>query len=64
MNQISKDALKFLEEARQAFQENENWATYRDDNEEFIALRTGLFEDCITIYELGSPVGELYSAIK
>lgn len=57
MNQITKEVLIFLEEAREAFQDNTKLTTYRDVNEEFIALRTGMFDDCIKIFELGDPVG-------
>ncbi|AZV43606.1 hypothetical protein BAOM_2997 [Peribacillus asahii] len=57
MNQITKEALLFLEKAKKGFEENKEWTTYRDEEENFIALRTGMFEDCITVYELSNPVG-------
>jgi hypothetical protein len=57
MNQITKEALEFLNEAKKQLSENSEWTTYRDENENFIALRTGLFEDSIFVYELGNPVG-------
>lgn len=57
MNQISKEALQFLDEAKEAFEKNEDLTTYRNEVENFIALRSGMFDDCIMIYELGSAVG-------
>jgi tetratricopeptide (TPR) repeat protein len=57
MNQISKEALDFLNEAREQFKQNTDYTTYRNREDGFIALRTGMFDDCIEIYELGSPIG-------
>jgi hypothetical protein len=57
MNQISKEALDFVSEAKEQFSSNENLATYRNQESEFIALRGGTFEDCIMVYELGSSIG-------
>jgi hypothetical protein len=57
MNQITKESLEFMQEAKEAFENNTDLTTYRDDKEEFIALRSGMFDDCIMIYELGSQVG-------
>jgi hypothetical protein len=57
MNQISKEALEFLNEAKEQFTQNTDYSTYRNQENEFIALRTGMFDDCIMVYELGSPVG-------
>ncbi|MEW5569701.1 hypothetical protein [Rossellomorea marisflavi] len=57
MNQISKEALDFLEEAKEEFSKNSNLTTYRSKEESFIALRVGFRDDCIKIYELGSPIG-------
>lgn len=55
MNQISKEALDFVDAARKSFEENEDYVTYLSGD--FIALRSGMFENCITVYELGSSVG-------
>lgn len=57
MNMITKEALEFLNEAREQLKKNPDYTTYRSEKENFIALRTGFREDCITVYELGSPVG-------
>lgn len=57
MNQISKEALEFLNQAREEFSKNTDYTTYRNQEDGFIALRTGFGEDCIMVYELGSPVG-------
>lgn len=52
---MRKDVLEFLNKAAEAFNSNDLFATYKDD--QYIALRTGLFEDCITVYEIGGKVG-------
>lgn len=57
MNQITKEALEFVEEAKKAFTENDDFTTYRNKEENFIALRGGMRDDCMTVYELGDPVG-------
>lgn len=58
MNQISNEALLFLEEAKQSFIDNPKWSTYRSKVYPFIGLRGGFREDCISVYELGSEVGQ------
>lgn len=63
MNQITKESLDFMNEAREVFEKNLDLTTYRDDNEEFIALRSGLFDDCMMIYELGSQVGNFVNQL-
>lgn len=57
MNMITKEALDFLNEAKEQLSKNPDFTTYRDEKENFIALRTGFREDCIAVYELGNPVG-------
>ena len=57
MNQITRQHLNFLQEAGLAFEENQRLETYRDKENQFIALRYGLDRDCIWIYELGDDVG-------
>ena len=56
MNQISNEALLFLEEAKQSFIDNPKWSTVKDNG--FIGLRGGFREDCISVYELGNEVGQ------
>jgi len=56
MNQISNEALEFLEYAKKEFTDNPKWSTTRDG--QFIGLRGGFREDCITVYELGNEVGQ------
>lgn len=56
MNQIPPEALNFLEEAKRGFNNIET-VTYIDKNKEFIALRTGFREDCLSVYELGNEIG-------
>lgn len=57
MNQISKEALEFVNEAKESFISNEKMVTYTDKEKGYIALRTGFREDCIMVYELGNEVG-------
>lgn len=57
MNIITKEALEFVDEAKEAFRNNDDLTTYRNDKETFIALRTGFREDGLMVYELGNPVG-------
>lgn len=57
MNQISNEALEFLNEAKESFIKNDMMVTYTDKKKGFIALRTGFRDDCIMIYELGNEVG-------
>lgn len=48
---ITRGDLEFMEEARKAFMENEELSTYRDENGEYIALRTSstVCRDSITV---------------
>lgn len=55
MNAITKESLEFLEDAKQSFLKEDQQTTY--SNDEFIALRTGFREDCISIYKLDGEVG-------
>jgi hypothetical protein len=50
---ITKSDLEFMEEAKKAFLEDEELATYRDENGTYIALRTSSNKcrDSITILE-------------
>jgi len=57
MNLISREALDFLEEAKNSFNNNGELITYTDSENEFIALRGGFRENCILIYELNCEVG-------
>ena len=54
--QITKEHLVFLEEVKRMFESNPNYKTYRNGEETLIALRRGVDEDCIQIYELGQEV--------
>lgn len=57
MTQIYREHIDFMEEAKQAFENNERLETYRNDNDTLIALRHGMDRDCIQIYKLGEEVG-------
>jgi NTP pyrophosphatase (non-canonical NTP hydrolase) len=54
--QITKKHLAFLEEAKEAFENDIKLHTYRNEEETFIALRRGMDRDCIDVYELGENV--------
>ncbi|CAM3364969.1 hypothetical protein PALU110988_18765 [Paenibacillus lupini] len=55
--QITKRHLIFLEEAKRAFIENPHYETYRNEENNLIALRRGEDRDCIEIYKLSGRVG-------
>ena len=57
MNQITKEALDFVMEAKERFTQDEELTTYRNEEASYIALRGGFREDCMMIYELGNVVG-------
>ena len=52
-----KRHLEFVEEASKKFEENYKLQTYRNNDEDLIALRWGWGEDCIRVYELGDYIG-------
>lgn len=56
MTVITNYHLNFLEEAKQAFIDNPLQETYRNADEDLIALRYGMDRDCVLIYELGDKV--------
>ena len=55
MAQITRNCMEFVEKAARAFQEKYESSTYREDG--FIALRSGLMDDCMLVYELGDEIG-------
>lgn len=57
MMQITKEHLAFLDEAVDAFEDNDLLETYRNDEGKFIALRYGRGRDCVRIFELGYEIG-------
>ena len=56
MRQITPEHLAFVDEAARAFEANPRFETYFNDDDRFIALRTGIDRDCIMVYELGNEV--------
>jgi len=46
---MTRDVLDFAEEAKEVFNRDNKKVTYRNDSH--IALRTGMFEDCILVFE-------------
>lgn len=57
MTMIYREHLDFMEEAKQAFENNQRLDTYRNDGDTLIALRYGMDRDCIRIYKLGEEIG-------
>ena len=57
MNQITKEALDFVMEAKERFTKDTELTTYRNEEASFIALRSGFRDDCMMVYELGNAVG-------
>ena len=53
--EITKGLLNFVEEAKQAFENDKQATTYRDWNEEYIALRTSVERNDITVYKIAEP---------
>lgn len=54
---ITKHHLKFVQEAKEAFENNNLLETYwNKDDFDFIALRFGMDRDCVLVYELGDEI--------
>lgn len=64
MTQISKEHLRFVEQAKIAFEGNPIQETYRNDEESLIALRMGEDRDCIMVYRLDGYVGNFVQQLK
>jgi hypothetical protein len=47
-----------------AFEENERIETYRDTDDQFIALRYGPDRDCLMVFELGEEVAFLHNIMS
>ncbi|MCC3379862.1 hypothetical protein ACFQ5D_09420 [Paenibacillus farraposensis] len=56
MKQITQKHLTFLKEAAEAFEGNDRWETYTNEEKDLIALRYGVDRDCIKVIELGDEV--------
>lgn len=54
--ELYKKDLEFYEEAKKVFGDNDHLETYRDENDEYIALRRGMDRDCIQIFKLDGEV--------
>jgi hypothetical protein len=56
-NQITKQHLSFVQEAKEAFEARPLYETYwNKDDFDLIALRIGGDRDCIMVYELGEEI--------
>ena len=54
---IKRGTIEFVDQAKEVFKRDYNLSTYRDEDEGYIALRVGMFDDCIKVFELGDEVG-------
>jgi hypothetical protein len=56
---ISPNTLKFVRKAGQQFDGDEGKEYYIDEEyeEKYIALRWGIFNDCVRVYRLGEKIG-------
>lgn len=62
--QIRKEHLEFLEEAKEVFEQDPFLETWRNKDEDLIALRMGMDRDCVLIYELGTEIANFVQQIK
>ena len=53
---MNRETLKFVEDAKDFFNKSNKHFTYRDKDDEHIALRYGLDGDCIKVYRLGEEL--------
>lgn len=63
MAQINNEHLEFLEEAKQAFINDPILETYRNGDDEYIALRVGLGRDCLLVFEIGEEIANFVQQI-
>lgn len=54
--QITKQHLDFVQEAKEAFEDNPLFETWRNDDDALIALRMGMDRDCVEVWELGNYI--------
>jgi hypothetical protein len=57
---IKKETIEFVNKAKEYFKTQEGMvlgSTYIDKDLGYIALRWGMFDDCLKVYELGQEVG-------
>jgi len=59
---IYKNELEFLFVAKRQFEMNPDWTTFRDDDDEYIALRRHVSD--IEIYKLERRVGRFTELIE
>jgi hypothetical protein len=53
---MNKSDFEFANVAKEYFENNPMFYTYASEQLGKIALRTGMFEDCIRVYELGDEI--------
>ena len=62
--ELSKEHFVFFEEAITAFEEDEKLETYRDKDNEYIALRRGPNRDCVRVFRLDGEIAFLHNIIN
>lgn len=61
--ELYKHHLDFVDKAKQAFEEDYKLFTYRNKDDDLIALRYGEDHDCINIFELGEQKAFLHNVM-
>lgn len=62
--ELYKHHLNFVEEAKRAFETDYKLFTYRNKDDDLIALRYGEDHDCINVFELGEQKAFLHNIMK
>lgn len=63
-NQITKQHLEFVREAKDSFERVLNAETYTNTDETLIALRMGIDRDCVLVYELGDCIANFVQQME
>lgn len=64
MTQITKEHLAFVEKAKEEFDKNPKYETYRNEDNSLIALRVGEARDCILVYEMKGLVANFVEQVS
>lgn len=62
--QITKQHLAFVQEAKEVFEDNPLRETCRSDDDSLIALRMGMDRDCVEVWELGENIANFVQQME